>query len=1133
MAKASLADVFRFLQRACALEGTCDLTDRQLLEAFLIRRDEGAFTFLVRRHGPVLFGACRRLLGNSHDAEDALQAAFLVLVSRTRSIRRKESVGSWLYGVAQRIARRTRTQTAARQRREWQAATMPKAQSSDILDTQELRAILDEEIGTLPEKYRAPIILHHLEGKSLDQAAHELGCLKTTLAKRVERARELLRKKLERRGITLAVAALATTLTEMTAAPLPGTLTISTVKAATLVAGGKAVVGGCLSAHVLALMNEALRGMVWVKAKMVLAVAAIGLAAGGAGWVGYKEFAAPVQLGFGAMAQRPGQKKVAEVPNKDEKVIAKDQFEDPLPTGASARMGTVRWRLNRHAVHSVAYTPDGKYLLVASIYNAVELWDARTGQFVREVVPENPARLGTDKIILCTAFSADGRTIASGDFDGSVRTTEVATGKVWPFPAGHTGSIRSASLSADGKVLATSASDKMVRIWDTATGRQIQQLTLPDSALSKPQYFSRVALAPDGKTFAWIASKDYSIHVCDVTTGVERHRLIGHENTLQQIVFSPDGRMLASTGNLSPVRLWDVVTGQSIRDFTGGKRRDWVYVVFSPDGKRLAAAGYEAPVQVWEVGTGKMLAEIPRHPQSVGGIAFAPEGKTLVVTPGQFDPTIYRYDLTTGTQHVDAGAHSGRVSKVAFSPNGKSMVSIGEDMTLRTWESATGKELRSISAPKGSPLFFSPDAQICVMRAPENFSLVHTSTGRELWQMSAPGYLSAAAMSPDNKMLATWTDNKITLWDVASGRQLRSFAGHHDSQQQLAFSSDGQTLVGLGNRGDEEKGENSACFWNVGTGRLRRCLKIPFYFKPEMALSPDGKMLAMCDPDGKTVNLWESATGGKRLHLGHPSYMNALQFSPDGSKLVTASLEDPYGAQGGPFRVWDARTGLLVGEHKGHRGPVRALTFSKDGRWLATASTDTTILLWPAAALAPKSAPRAIALTAAEVQTLWDDLASADAAKAYQAMGALIAAPRQSLPFIAERLKDAVPREVNQTERIARLIADLDSAVFAVRTKATTALAELGDVAEPALLQVLKDNPTLETRQRAEGLLKKLETAILSPKELQALRALEVLEYIGSPAARAVLEALSQGAPGARETEEAKASLDRLARRPN
>ena len=150
MAKSAFGEVLRYLHK-CALQGACDLTDRELLERFHSHRDEDAFTFLVRRHGPMVYGVCRRLLRGSQEAEDAFQATFLVLIRLTSSIRRWESLGSWLYRVAQRIALRARAQTAARRNREREASTMEPQR--DDLTWQELRLALDEEIGKLSEKY--------------------------------------------------------------------------------------------------------------------------------------------------------------------------------------------------------------------------------------------------------------------------------------------------------------------------------------------------------------------------------------------------------------------------------------------------------------------------------------------------------------------------------------------------------------------------------------------------------------------------------------------------------------------------------------------------------------------------------------------------------------------------------------------------------------------------------------------------------------------------------------------------------------------------------------------------------------------------------------------------------------------
>jgi RNA polymerase sigma factor (sigma-70 family) len=223
----------------------------------------------------MVLGVCRRVLGDAHAAEDAFQATFLVLARRAAAIRDQASVGSWLYGVAQRIACKARARAAARRDRERQAADMP-GEPLDELTWQELRGILDEEVGRLPDKYRAAVVLCHLEGKSYEQAARELGCPKSTLASRLERALELLRGQLARRGLTLTAGALATELGEKaTAAPVAALLALNIVKAATGVAAGKTLEAGMLSPRALTLAEEAMKTMTGIKGKLVVLLAVL------------------------------------------------------------------------------------------------------------------------------------------------------------------------------------------------------------------------------------------------------------------------------------------------------------------------------------------------------------------------------------------------------------------------------------------------------------------------------------------------------------------------------------------------------------------------------------------------------------------------------------------------------------------------------------------------------------------------------------------------------------------------------------------------------------------------------------------------------------------------------------------
>src|SRR5262245_5447039 len=176
------------------------LTDGQLLDAYLARRDEAAFECLVWRHGPAVLGACRRLLGNDADAEDAFQATFLVLVRKAHAVRRRGTVGAWLYGVACNVARKARANAVRRRAKELAAGRAPTPTPVDP----DVRPTIDDEVNRLPEKYRVPIVLCELEGQQIADAARQLGWPQGTLASRLARGRDLLARRLSRRGLTVA-----------------------------------------------------------------------------------------------------------------------------------------------------------------------------------------------------------------------------------------------------------------------------------------------------------------------------------------------------------------------------------------------------------------------------------------------------------------------------------------------------------------------------------------------------------------------------------------------------------------------------------------------------------------------------------------------------------------------------------------------------------------------------------------------------------------------------------------------------------------------------------------------------------------------------------------------------------------
>jgi RNA polymerase sigma-70 factor (ECF subfamily) len=252
---------------------TESLTDSELLERFVSRRDEPAFEALLHSHGPMVLGVCRRTLRREADAEDAFQATFLVLVRKAASIRPRNMVGNWLYGVAHSTALKARAMSTKRSRKEQLAAALAKPHV--VAPTwQDLKPVLDRELNALPDKYRAPIVLCDIEGRSLKDVAQQLGCPVGTVGTRVARGRVMLARRLTRHGIVPSAALLALLLSQNAAtACVPGSLATSTVSAAIGLMAGSGTTGCAISARVAALMAAVLRSL--LVARLRIAVIAL------------------------------------------------------------------------------------------------------------------------------------------------------------------------------------------------------------------------------------------------------------------------------------------------------------------------------------------------------------------------------------------------------------------------------------------------------------------------------------------------------------------------------------------------------------------------------------------------------------------------------------------------------------------------------------------------------------------------------------------------------------------------------------------------------------------------------------------------------------------------------------------
>jgi hypothetical protein len=507
------------------------------------------------------------------------------------------------------------------------------------------------------------------------------------------------------------------------------------------------------------------------------------------------------------------------------------------------------------------------------------------------------------------------------------------------------------------------------------------------------------------------------------------------------------------------------------------------------------------------------------------------------------------WDTETGKARPWPVGHSGAVEEIGVAADGKTIVTRASDGTLRQWDAATGKELRRLALPSGGdPAGLSRTGRfLAVIPDEKSVVLWDPAAGTEVRKIALPppapgGDLTApgayqAKVSPDEKVLATVElPRTIRLWDTATGKALGDLAEDpaEEAPSQvigLEFSPDGKALVtgvvlnataalgvpppaapgGAAEKPPEPK--TVLRVWDTATGRTRRRWEVAGSVTAAV-FTPDGRSLATATAE--RISLWEIATGKERLRCEDGAAQ--LACSPDGRALAAAS--------GTTVLLLDLRTGKVFGRLRGHEASVSPLAFTADGKALVSGSADSTALVWDATRLAPPAPARSDELAAKALDEAWADLASQDAARAYRAVVALSAVPKQAAALLGERVKPATGPDPKE---LRRRIAELDSDSFEARKKAEEELSKLGEVAAPALRQALADRPSAEMRRRLDDLLARLNPGrSLSADELRQVRAVEVLEGAATPESRAVLRELAKGAPGARLTVEAATALRRL-----
>ncbi|QJX00492.1 sigma-70 family RNA polymerase sigma factor [Frigoriglobus tundricola] len=1085
-----------------------DATDAELLRRFAETRDEGAFEALVRRHARLVWGVCRRSLVSVQDAEDAFQAAFIVLARSPEKPRRSGTAAGFLFGVARRVALKIRTQTAARAARP--LVSGPGKCDDPVIGTavRELQAILDEEIAQLPDAYRGPFVLCVLEGVSRARAAAELRVNSGTLSSRLARARLLLRDRLAKRGIQIAAALAVTDLAASASAAPPA------IVRATVEAGVSGRVAGAVSV---------LAGPLWVRRIVIAALGFMVCSAVAAGLI--TDGRAP----SGDPPPVPAEKPVAEP-----RVVA-DARGDPLPTGAVARLGSTRWRHEGEA-KSLSFAPDGKTLAVLSGNDgAVTFFDTATGNVVNRLTEFGDSRHPPSAI----AFSPDGKFFAGRFGGGVVRLWDARTKRLvrtlmpgTGFDGGTGGGTDPLRFSPDGKRLAVCTPEAVVTVWDTADGKVTATLT-GHNHINPPMDFS-----PDGKIVILILS-DPGVQLWDATTG-KRLRGFDTGGDTFSIAVSPDGKSVASGGR-DRIVVSAVETGKEQARLDAKGMGAVIGLALTPDGKSLVSSGEDARVRVWDLATKKERFVLDSRGWIGRSVALSADGTTVAV--GTVYNIVRVWDVTSGKElSVAADGHDAPIRAVTFSPDGRTLATGGENQQIRLWDAVTLRQTQKFMGRSAQQVSFSPDGsrlvsawewgdRACVWdvsRAQTTLELVPTGVKR----------CPHAAFAPDGKTVvsASWRKDEVDdnfgktvlhVWDAVTGKQRRELTVANLQPHALAVSPDGKWAALGGNAGNGSTPGPSVRLCDLVRNRERPVRHAEMSYVASVAFSADSRVLAAGNVD-RSVRLFEVLTGRELMTLtGHGRSVAAVAFAPGGRVLATAD--------GGPIsrywdglppqtiRFWDVATGKELARLGGHGSDVTSLAFSPDGKQLVAGLPNGTALVWETPAASQPAVVPGRKLGPRELAALWGDLAGDEAAVAHEAVRILAASPEQSVPFLAGVLHPAPKRDA---ATVRQRIADLGSETFAVREAATKELAGWGDDIERELERALKDQPDPEVARRVQTLLDALRNSP-PPDRRRELRAVWALELSSTPTATKVVLGVAKGHPDARLTREAQAALDR------